>query len=296
MGMALKDVVTAPDRLMGVKAVQRRSREAVMCFVKQGTAQTTVERARTQPYFLTIGSGKKVSRALKGRVLELVRATGERGDTAALVQDVELREWLAQWPYAIIISEVYSIVDEPHLVEDLGFPDRQILDHAYDRVGGNQSEVQRLWEALKDKEIERRWNVLPPPGFRDPGKVQVCGSMYPRLDSTSPEGERVWTLSEEIERDPRLRAEVKALNCARNGGVLVCEACGFADPCDAMFDAHHRQPLAAGTRESRVDDLAVLCPTCHRCAHVKTNDKLAPVPVEKIAELLNPPHPKVIST
>jgi hypothetical protein len=172
------------------------------------------------------------------------------------------------------------------LVEDLGFPDRRILANAYDSVIREADQIQRLWEALKAWEVERRWDVLPPPGFRDPGKVQMCGSMYPKLDSKSDEGKRVWKLSQEIERDPRLKREVKALNRAKNGGVIACEACDFSDPLDAMFDAHHLQPLAAGNRGSRVDDLVVLCPTCHRWAHAKAEDKLLPIPVAEIAKVM----------
>ena len=47
-----------------------------------------------------------------------------------------------------------------------------------------------------------------------------------------------------------------------------------SDTLALMFDAHHLQPLAVGIRESRVDDLVVLCPTCHRWAHAKAEDKL----------------------
>ena len=60
-------------------------------------------------------------------------------------------------------------------------------------------------------------------------------------------------------------------------------AIGFADEKDAMFDAHHLRPLAVGERKSRVDDLVVLRPTCHRWARAKTEDKLSPVGANEIA-------------
>lgn len=293
MLIKLKEVVTTPAELMGVKAVWGRSSEAVMCFGSRGDARlkdkryysqarTTAERAQTQPYFLTIGGGEQVPDEMRGRVLELVRATGVFGETIAFVRDDELRARLAQWPVAIIISEVYAVRGEPRLVEDLGFPDRRILANAYDSVIHDEDQIQRLWEALCEWEVERRWEVQPPHGFRDPGKVQPCGTMYPKLVPKSVEGQRVWKLSQDIERDPKLKREAKALNRARNGGVIVCEACHFSDSMDAMFDAHHLEPLAAGTRESRVDDLAVLCPTCHRWAHSKADDKMKPIPVAEI--------------
>ena len=111
----------------------------------------------------------------------------------------------------------------------------------------------------------------------------MVGTLYPKLTSSSSEGKRVWKLSLKVERDPGLRREAKALNRSANGGEIVCVACGFSDEKDAMFDAHHLRPLAVGERESRVDDLVVLCPTCHRWAHAKSEDKLSPLPVGEIA-------------
>jgi predicted HNH restriction endonuclease len=100
---------------------------------------------------------------------------------------------------------------------------------------------------------------------------------------------KIWKLSQEIERDSRLKRDAKALNRAKNSGVIVCEACKFSDPLDSMFDAHHLQPLAAGKRESRVDDLVVLCPTCHRCAHMKADDKLSPLSIQDVVKLMARP-------
>ena len=227
-------------------------------------------------------------RELSGRVLELVRSTGVFGETTAFVQDEYLRARLVQWPVAVVLSEVYSIRGEPRLIEDLGLPDRRILANVHDTVMRNEEQIQQLWEVLKDWTVERRWDVQLPPGFHDPGKVQMFGTLYPTLDSSSEEGKRVWTRSKKIERDPKLRQQAKALNCEKNGGVFACEACGFSDPSSSIFDVHHLQPLAAGIRESRVDDLVVLCPTCHRWAHVKAEDKLSPLSVEDVAQVMRP--------
>lgn len=292
--IVLKDVVSAPGELMGVKAVWGVSSESVMCFGSRGDpaakdkahfsqARITAEKAIDRPYFITIGGGDQVPEGLRGRVIEIVRGTGVYGETTAFVQDDELRKRLAQWSVAIIVSEIYSIKGHPRLVEDLGFADRKILTNVFDAVIKPEELVNRLWEALKDWEVERRWEISLPPGFKDPGRVMMFGTMYPKLDSTSAEGKRIWKLSQEAERDPKLAREVKDLNRSSNNGVIVCEACSFADATNGMFDAHHLRPLAAGERQSRIDDFAVLCPTCHRWAHAKAPDKLSPVPVEEIA-------------
>lgn len=295
--VSFKDVVPDSQAFMGIKAVWGRIEESIMCFGSRGDPEKkdrghfsqgrrTAERALQQPYFVTIGGGEKVPATLNGRVLELVRGTGVYGETTAFVRDEDLRARLVQWPVAVILSEVFVVKGEPRLVDDLGFPDRRILANAYDSVIRDEDQIQQLWDALKDWEIERRWDVMPPLSFRDPGKVVLCGSMYPALGITSSEGKRVWKLSREVERKGKLVRRAKALNRAANGEVLVCEACRFSDPSASMFDAHHVHPLAAGIRETRVDDLAVLCPRCHRWAHYKAADKLSPLSVEEVAEAM----------
>jgi hypothetical protein len=236
---------------------------------------------------VTIGGGKHVPEELRGRAIELVRTTGAYGETTAFVKSVSLRQRLEQWPVAIVLSEVYAIDGEPLLVDELGFENMNILANAYDRVMRYDDQIQSLWNALKDRNVSRRWDVQLPPGFRDPGGVKLIGTLYPQLNIKSSEGKRVWKLSKAIERDTNLKREVKAKNRAKNGGVLCCEACGFGDTLNGMFDAHHLQPLAAGVRESRADDLVVLCPTCHRWAHVKAPDLLSPLTVSEVAKALS---------
>ena len=250
-------------------------------------AKSAAERALEQPYFVTIGGGEKVPATLDGRVLELVRCTGVYGETTAFVRDTDLRARLEQWPVAVILSEVFAIEGEPRLIDDLGFEDRRILSRAYDGVIRDEDYIQRLWDALRDSKIERQWDVLRPPSFRDPRKVIRRGSKYPTLGSKSTEGKRVWKLVLDTERDPELRRQAKVLNREKNDGVIVCEACRFSDPLASMFDAHHILPLAVGIRESRVDDLAVLCPTCHRWAHAKAEDKLSPISIEALAKAMS---------
>tara|TARA_R110002049_G_scaffold271272_1_gene448501 strand:- start:1404 stop:2312 length:909 start_codon:yes stop_codon:yes gene_type:complete len=291
------EVVPSANDLMGVKAVWGRSEEAVMCFGSRGDAakkdkghysqaRITAEKAQEQPYFVTIGGGKHVPEGLRGRAIELVRTTGAYGETTAFVTGTSLRTRLEQWPVAVVLSEVYAIDGEPLLVDELGFDDMNILANAYDRVMRYSEQIEALWSALKDRNVSRRWEVQLPSGFRDPGSVKLIGTLYPKLNIKSSEGKKVWKLSKAIERDASLKREVKAQNRAKNGGALCCEACGFSDMSDGMFDAHHLQPLAAGVRESRVDDLIVLCPTCHRWAHVKAPDLLSPLTASEVAEAL----------
>jgi hypothetical protein len=231
---------------------------------------------------VTIGGGDEVPPELSGRVLELVRVTGTFGETAAFVRNPELARRLARWPVAVVLSEVYTIGGEPRLVDDLGFPDRKILTNAFDSVRRDDELVARLWERMQDWPVERNWRVPPLPGFRDSGTVKMFGSRYPQVPASSTEGKEICKESIRLERDPALSRAVKAANRERNGGLVVCEGCGLCEENSALFDAHHLQPLAAGIRQGRVDDFAVLCPTCHRWAHGKGRDALQPLTIAEV--------------
>lgn len=62
----------------------------------------------------------------------------------------------------------------------------------------------------------------------------------------------------------------------RRLGALQCDHCKF-DPVSliagrniavrSLFDVHHKHPLSLGTRMTRMEDFALLCPTCHRFEH-----------------------------
>ena len=283
---AFRDVVRESDSLMGVKAVWGPTRKPVLTFPSQGKtenarlakAKSAAERALQRPWIITVGAGKEVEASRDGRVLCLVRGTGVYGETSAFIRG----SLDPRWPVSIVLTEVFSVMGEPHLIKDLGFLDRKLLSNASGVVRPARRFGQ-LWEALKDWEIERLWEVNLP-GFRDPGELQLCRETYPRVEGASTEGRRCWTISKKIERDRKLVHLAKARNREQNGGTLKCEACDFTDQLDAMFDAHHIEPLSAGVRESRDDDLAVLCPTCHRWVHAKAKDTLSPVPIREIKD------------
>lgn len=288
------EVVENADLLMGVKAVWGRSAEPVMCFGSHGDAagkdrghfslaRRTAELAVNRPYLLTIGGGAHAPADMNGRVLELVRVSKAYGETKAFVRDPDLLSRLAQWPVAVVLTEVYGIEDEPHLMRDLDFEDRRILANAFDGVRRDDERVESLWAALRHRPIRRRWEVPFLPDFFDPPAPRLCGSDYPKLRLSAEEGRRIRKETVLLERDRTLSLAVKEANRARNGGVIVCEACGLADAQASLFDAHHRMPMAHGERVSSLDMFAVLCPTCHRWAHEKATNRLYPLQPEKVS-------------
>ncbi len=90
----------------------------------------------------------------------------------------------------------------------------------------------------------------------------------------SPEGEATWREQRGIERDSRLAKAALARNGGEHDGQYACEACDFKHSDRTMFDVHHPHPLLAGPRLTRVTDLIVLCPVCHRRAHRSANRML----------------------
>lgn len=50
-----------------------------------------------------------------------------------------------------------------------------------------------------------------------------------------------------------------------------CQACGFHLKIGHrhVIDCHHLYPVALGVRETILEDLVSLCPTCHRIAHTR---------------------------
>ncbi|WP_417481295.1 HNH endonuclease [Maricaulis sp.] len=185
-----------------------------------------------------------------------------------------------------MLAEVYEIVGTPILTADLGFDGRRILRNAYDSVIRYDDQIEHLFEALQNWPVRKRTELVWPPNFTDPGKVILCGSLYPTVKFASTEGRRRWKLSREAERRGPLRKAALDQNRLRNDGQLVCEACNFSDEEKGMFDAHHLYPIAAGERVTRVDDLAILCPRCHRWAHHKSEDPLTPLPINQIASAI----------
>lgn len=86
------------------------------------------------------------------------------------------------------------------------------------------------------------------------------------------EGRVAYRMHRTRERSPALRAE-KIAQVQATHGRLLCEACGhdFAHlgaVGQKIFECHHLVPLhQSGPTITSLEDVALLCPTCHRVAH-----------------------------
>lgn len=107
------------------------------------------------------------------------------------------------------------------------------------------------------------------------------------------EGKLMTALHRIRERNPKLR--VRLLRKRRERGMLSCDACGDGPKVvdnnlqESGFEGHHVVPLALSMeRKSKVEDMALLCATCHRLIHRAMHMRRGWVTVEAFRELLAP--------
>jgi predicted HNH restriction endonuclease len=66
-------------------------------------------------------------------------------------------------------------------------------------------------------------------------------------------------------RDQKLVKQRKELD------NFTCQVCDFSLTIEgkSIIECHHMFPLSFGERETKIEDLVCLCPTCHRIAHLR---------------------------
>ena len=278
---------------MGVKAVFGPAGSHLLRFGGRGgpldkgyysRPKAAAERANVTPFIIAIGGGNGVRDNLGGKVLNLFRSGTVYGATSILAGPEEAvdAERLARWPVALAVIDVWEFSGFPHLVDDLGMPDRRILAAAMDGIVRPEGKVEQLWEALRACRLLEK--ALPlPANFVENGKPTLATSVLPKIRGgvASDEGKRTWQTQMAIERNSKTSKEAKLLNIAKYG-LPTCESCRFEHTDTGMFDAHHPTPLAAGQRITMAEHLIVLCPTCHRRAHRK--DRLDPYSLKELKE------------
>lgn len=101
------------------------------------------------------------------------------------------------------------------------------------------------------------------------------GAFTEDMEDIGIEGEPLQTLRNTLRRDRTIID--KFIDGCRARGFLACDECKMQPPplelpgYDPRFllDFHHRNPLALGTGRTSNEDLALLCPNCHRRVHVE---------------------------
>jgi 5-methylcytosine-specific restriction enzyme A len=114
---------------------------------------------------------------------------------------------------------------------------------------------------------------------------QIQDEEYDEVHSVK-EGRVIYKLHKLRERDNKINQKKKDIYFQQNG-KLDCEVCGFdfyetyGELGKGFIEAHHRIPLSEidGETKTKLKDLALVCPNCHRMLH-KAIDALS------VAELI----------
>lgn len=119
------------------------------------------------------------------------------------------------------------------------------------------------------------------------------GTVVPEVDADEEfrEGRIVTATHMTRERSASLRRKVLS---KLSGKKPACEACNDgpkidkAELWDASFEVHHKLPLAAteGDRSTRLQDVALLCASCHRAIHRLMSRERRWVSVEELSKLI----------
>lgn len=93
-------------------------------------------------------------------------------------------------------------------------------------------------------------------------------------ESAFPEGKEKYKQHRYLERDGKIARRAKAQRLATTG-KLECEVCQFdfgvryGEVGHGFIEAHHKTPVAqlGGAKKTKIEDLALVCPNCHRMLH-----------------------------
>ena len=154
---------------------------------------------------------------------------------------------------------------------------------------GNVSRVDReVWgEFGKDPAGTKKFAQLIRAGIEIVHDVREDKAVY----ETFAEGRLVTETHLRRERDPTLRKSL--LDERRRNGLIECEVCGrkpeAVDPAlgEALFEAHHILPLAAGgERKTKLLDMALICACCHRMVHAAIAQKRRWLTLDEVRPLV----------
>lgn len=147
------------------------------------------------------------------------------------------------------------------------------LHSRYARLAGlSMEELSHLWHDMKGVYPTRESHMA------------ALFSRLPLLQTSTAEGtepemrmEQVAQEGEEYFEEVKKRTRNRVLaSCRLELDELTCQGCGFSPPRElsaglplkgTVVEVHHRNPVAEGERETTLQDLVTLCPTCHRLLH-----------------------------
>jgi hypothetical protein len=147
---------------------------------------------------------------------------------------------------------------------------------------GNTCQIDNIDSIDEPDQIrERSWDLFRDyflPDFRnslienDSLQKEIENEM-PELSVTEGKQRLVTHLARERNRDVIYQKKTEAIK----NNTLYCEICSFSfiDKFNVEFiECHHIEPISdSGERETKLEDLALVCPNCHRMLHKKIDSE-----------------------
>jgi 5-methylcytosine-specific restriction enzyme A len=153
------------------------------------------------------------------------------------------------------------------------------VDHGYDGVGltGISGEARRLFEIYYDDQegCHRLAQAIREGVIR--GNLPLPTDDDDVEDEGAVEGGYLTRMHRQRERN-RSKVRQKLKQVREDDGEVRCEVCGlsetgaherYGETHGELFECHHTKPLGTlvSTTMTRLADLAVVCPLCHRAIH-----------------------------
>ncbi|WP_298746934.1 HNH endonuclease [uncultured Serinicoccus sp.] len=142
-------------------------------------------------------------------------------------------------------------------------------DHEGQGMGHGGAGDRRVWEgwAFRPEELAQAVALIRARGETDDAPEDTGEEE----EYEAPEGRILFREHRRYERDRKLIAKKKAA-VLKKTGRLACEVCDFesseAYDVKGVIDIHHVVPLhKIGESVTTMNDLALVCPTCHRVLH-----------------------------
>ena len=177
-----------------------------------------------------------------GRAVEVVAYSGENNKIpfqSTLLKGIDLRN--KGWGNAVLLN---TLVTE----KELHSLQRDLWDHFTPLMKSDLEAPERDKESYYNDELSKDFSTI--------------------------EGKELFRLHRIRERDSSITAAKKQK--ALEKGRLRCEVCGFSFIevyNQEYIECHHLLPIKHGERQTKLDDLALVCSNCHRMLHRKIGGK-----------------------
>ena len=127
-----EDVFPDGAAFAGVKALSWQMTHRYLCFGKNGPGSAAAK-ASEAPWIIGIGVSDALDPKHRGCVLNVMKLTTSFQETYRFASSEEEKEIYKQWPQSVAVTDVFEVVGQPRVLDDLGMEVNPLLQ-AHDKV------------------------------------------------------------------------------------------------------------------------------------------------------------------